>query len=67
MPVDKGAEDEVFAGSVNGNGALEVEVTRLAKDNTISRIIQLVQEAQETQAPTQRYLTASPTIYTPAV
>ncbi len=51
VPVDKALDDEVFAGSVNGNGVLEIEVTRLAKDNTISRIVQLVQEAQEAQAP----------------
>ncbi len=67
VPVDKGMEDEVFAGSVNGTGALEIEVTHLAKDNTISRIVQLVQEAQDSQAPTQRYVDRFAAYYTPAV
>ncbi len=67
VPVDKSVEDEVFAGSVNGIGVLEIEVTHLAKDNTISRIVQLVQEAQESQAPTQRYVDRFAAYYTPAV
>ncbi len=46
LPVDKESGDKVFAGTVNGEGALEVTVTRLAKDNTLSRIMQLVEEAQ---------------------
>ncbi len=65
--VDKAPGDEVFAGSVNGHGALEVEVTRLAADNTISRMIQLVAEAQERRAPAQRFVDRFARIYTPLV
>jgi Cd2+/Zn2+-exporting ATPase len=54
VPVDKGPGDRVFAGTVNGEGALEVSVTRLAKDNTIARVLQLVEEAQSQQPPTQK-------------
>ena len=54
VPVDKGADDPVFAGSVNGEGALEVRVTRLAKDSTLSRVMQLVEEAQGQKARTQQ-------------
>ncbi|MCO6453512.1 MAG: cadmium-translocating P-type ATPase [Caldilineales bacterium] len=55
VPVDKGEGDEVFAGSINQDAALDIEVTRLAKDNTLSRVMQLVAEAQSQQSPTQRY------------
>ena len=67
LPVDKGAGDEVFAGTINGNGALEVEVTHLSADNTVSRMIQLVEEAQAQKAPTQRWIDRFARIYTPAV
>lgn len=66
-PVDKVPGDEVFAGSVNGYGALEIEVTRLAQDNTISRMIALVAEAQEGQAPAQRFVDRFARVYTPIV
>ncbi len=65
--VEKEVGDEVFAGSINGAGALEVEVTRLAEDNTISRMIKLVAEAQERQAPAQRFVDQFARYYTPAV
>jgi Cd2+/Zn2+-exporting ATPase len=66
-PVDKAPGDEVFAGSVNGHGLLEVEVTHLAQDNTISRMIKLVAEAQERRAPAQRFVDRFARVYTPAV
>ena len=66
-PVDKATGDEVFAGSVNGHGALEVEVTHLAEDNTISRMIRLVAEAQEGRAPAQRFVDRFARVYTPLV
>ncbi len=66
-PVDKTAGDEVFAGSVNGHGALEVEVTHLAEDNTISRMIRLVADAQEGRAPAQRFVDRFARVYTPLV
>ena len=66
-PVDKNPGDEVFAGSVNGFGALEVEVTHLAEDNTISRMIRLVAEAHEGRAPAQRFVDRFARVYTPLV
>lgn len=56
MPVSKQVGDAVFAGTVNGNGSLEVRVTRLAKDTTLARIVQMVEEAQASKAKTQRML-----------
>lgn len=54
LPVEKKVGDKVFAGTVNGDGALEVQVTRLAKDNTLSRVMRLVEEAQGQKTQTQR-------------
>lgn len=56
MPVEKTIGDDVFAGSVNGNGAMEITVTRLAQDTTLARVIQLVEQAQGRKAATQRFL-----------
>ncbi len=67
LPVEKGPGDEVFAGTINGAGALEVEVTRLAEDNTLSRIIHMVEEAQAQKAPSQRWVDRFARYYTPAV
>jgi Zn2+/Cd2+-exporting ATPase len=64
---EPGSETEVFASSVNGAGVLHVEVTRRAEDNTISRIIQMVEEAQEKRAPAQRFVDRFARVYTPAV
>ena len=65
--IDKSVGSELFAGSINGEGVLEVEVTRLAADNTISRLIAMVEEAQEKRAPSQRFIDKFAAIYTPAV
>ncbi len=59
--------DGVFASSINGAGALEVEVTHRAEDTTISRLIRMVEEAQEQRAPTQRFIDRFARYYTPAV
>ena len=67
VPVAKSPGGEVFAGSINGEGALEVEVTRLAADSTVSRIIRLVEEAQERRAPVQSFVDRFARVYTPAV
>jgi len=67
VPVDKEPGDEVFAGTINVSGALEVEMTRLAADNTLSRMVALVREAQSRQAPVQRFIDRFARIYTPAV
>jgi Cd2+/Zn2+-exporting ATPase len=65
--VEKVPGVEVFASSVNGESTLEIEVTRLTEDNTISRMIRLVEEAQEQRAPTQRFIDRFAHYYTPAV
>jgi Cd2+/Zn2+-exporting ATPase len=67
MPVEKAPGESVFAGTINTHGALEVEVTRLAADNTLSRMVALVQEAQSRQAPVQRFIDRFARTYTPAV
>ncbi len=67
MPVEKVPGDEVFGGTVNGNGALVIEVTRLAQDNTLARIIQMVEQAQAQKAPSQRFVDRFARVYTPVV
>ncbi len=54
VPVQKGPRDEVFAGTINQDAALDIRVTRLAKDNTLTRVMTLVAEAQSQQSPTQQ-------------
>lgn len=56
MPVDKSAGDRVFAGALNKQGILDVRALRTADNTTLSRIIKLVEEAQDSKAPTQRFL-----------
>ncbi len=56
LPVAKRTGDEVFAGTLNGTGALRVKVERDASDSVIARIVQLVEEASETKAPTQLFI-----------
>jgi len=55
VPVEKFEGEKVFAGTVNGSGALEIEVTKLAKDTTLARVIELVEEAQTQKSTTQRF------------
>jgi Zn2+/Cd2+-exporting ATPase len=55
LPVDKGAGAEVFAGTVNGYGALLLRVTRAASDSTLARMVRLVTEAQAAKAPSERF------------
>ncbi len=66
-PVRKGVDASVFAGTVNGDAALRVRVTAAAADNTIARVVKLVEEAQESKAPTERFIDRFSTYYTPAV
>ncbi|MFI0986059.1 heavy metal translocating P-type ATPase [Streptomyces exfoliatus] len=56
LPVVKEAGDEVFAGTLNGTGALRVVVERDASDSVIARIVRMVEEASETKAPTQLFI-----------
>ncbi len=67
VPKSKTVGDPVFAGSVNREAAIEVDVTRRAEDNTIARIIRLVEEAQEKKAPTERFIDRFSRIYMPAI
>ncbi len=67
VPVDKRQGDAVFAGTINGEGSLEIRVTKVAGDTTLARIIRLVTEAQEQKAPTQRTVDTFALYYTPAV
>jgi Cd2+/Zn2+-exporting ATPase len=56
MPVEKGVGAPVFAGTVNGTGALEIRVTHLSQDTTLAKIVQMVEQAQTNKAQTQRML-----------
>ncbi|MGV9904751.1 heavy metal translocating P-type ATPase [Streptomyces sp. NPDC003388] len=56
LPVVKEAGDEVFAGTLNGTGALRVKVERDPSDSVIARIVSMVEEASETKAPTQLFI-----------
>ncbi|HVK91142.1 MAG TPA: heavy metal translocating P-type ATPase, partial [Mycoplana sp.] len=67
VPVRKGVDDSVFAGTVNGDAALRVRVTAAAEDNTIARVVRLVEEAQESKAPTERFIDRFSRYYTPGV
>ncbi len=66
-PKRKGGGDTVFAGTINTDGALRVRVTAEAQDNTIARVVRLVEEAQEAKAPTERFIDRFSRYYTPAV
>ncbi len=67
VPTQKNAGDSVFAGTVNGDAALRVRVTAAAADNTIARVVKLVEEAQESKAPTERFIDRFSKYYTPGV
>jgi len=67
MPVEKRPGDTVFAGSINGEGLLEARATKAFADNTLSRIIQMVEEAQERKGKSQRFIERFGKKYSPAV
>lgn len=67
VPVGKEPGDEVFAGTINGDGALEVACTKTASDTTLARIIHLVEEAQSNRAPSEQWVEKFARYYTPAV
>ncbi|WEK52432.1 MAG: heavy metal translocating P-type ATPase [Candidatus Kaistia colombiensis] len=67
LPKRKGVGDVVFAGTINADALIRVEVTAVAADNTIARIVRLVEEAQEAKAPTERFIDRFSRWYTPAV
>ncbi|WP_163516673.1 heavy metal translocating P-type ATPase [Gelidibacter japonicus] len=67
IPVSKGLDDQVFSGSILDSGYLEVIAENVGEDTTFAKIIELVEEAQEGKAKTQRFLEKFATIYTPGI
>ena len=67
LPVEKAEGDEVFAGTINGHGAIAVVVTRRRADTTLARIVHLVETAQAQRAPVQQFIDRFAAWYTPAV
>ncbi|MEO5314379.1 heavy metal translocating P-type ATPase [Pseudarthrobacter sp. CC12] len=61
------AESRIYAGTVNGPGVLEIEVTRLSKDSTLARVVRMVSEAQAQISPTQRFTDRFQRVFVPAV
>ena len=67
VPVDKTVDDEVFAGTINEGGYLEVEVTATASDNTLSRIVEMVEDAQSNRTDREQFVERFAAYYTPVV
>jgi Cd2+/Zn2+-exporting ATPase len=67
LPVDRGLGDEVFAGTINGQGSLDIRAVRVGRDTTLSRVIHLVEAAQAQRAPAQAFVDRFARVYTPAV
>lgn len=67
MPDAISAASRVFAGSINGSGSLEIQVTKLAGETTLARVVELVAEAQTRQSPTQNFTKKFEKIFVPCV
>jgi Cd2+/Zn2+-exporting ATPase len=67
LPVEKAPGADVFAGTINGRGALEIAVTKPGRDSTIARVVHLIERAQAQRAPSQTFIDRFARVYTPAV
>ncbi|MFZ2097669.1 MAG: cation-translocating P-type ATPase [Anaerolineales bacterium] len=67
IPINKAPGDRVYAGTLNGNAVLEISVSQLANNSTISRIVRLVEQAHAQRSPVERYIDRFAAWYTPAV
>jgi Cd2+/Zn2+-exporting ATPase len=67
VPKTKSSGDPVFAGTINADAVLKIRVTAAPEDNTIARVVRLVEEAQESKAPTERFIDRFSRYYTPGV
>lgn len=67
VPVSKSPDDQVFAGTINGDGVLEIQCTKPANDTTLAHIIRMVGEAQSRRAPSEQWVEKFARIYTPVV
>lgn len=67
IPVEKTVGDDVFAGTLNQQGAIDMEVTRRSEDTTLAKIIRMVEEAQAQRAPVQAFVDRFAGIYTPVI
>ncbi len=67
IPVLKSVGDQVFAGTLNGDGMMEVEVTKKSVDSTLSKIVSLIEEEETSKAETERFINKFAFYYTPAV
>jgi|CXWL01.1.fsa_nt_gi Cd2+/Zn2+-exporting ATPase len=67
VPVEKHPGDSVYAGAINGDGALTIKATKVANDTTLARIIRMVEEAHARRAPSEQWVESFARIYTPAV
>jgi len=66
-PVEKVPGDAVFSGSLNGQGAVLVRVTKKAEDSTLQRVVKMVEEAQAKKAPAEQFVDRFSRVYTPVV
>jgi len=67
LPIPKQLGEFVFAGSVNGQGALEVQTTRAAEETTVAHIVRMIDEAQARRGPSEQWVERFARVYTPAV
>ncbi|HII06861.1 MAG TPA: cadmium-translocating P-type ATPase [Methanotrichaceae archaeon] len=67
LPQEKSPGDPVYAGTVNGEGSLDIKVTKLSRDSTLARVVQMVEEAQVQKSPTQRFAERIERVFVPLV